>query len=87
MLSLPKPIPIQLLLYKMTTCLTQPVTTFFCPPNEKQPLQNFYAAEKWEAMFIKTVYLRLTYVFPIIIVVRALDSQFSSLKFKTAGWL
>ena len=34
--ELPKPINIQLLLYKTTTCLTQPVTTFFCPPNEKK---------------------------------------------------
>ena len=45
-LSLPKQIPIQLLLYNTVTCLMQPATTFFCPPNEKkaclkQPLQNF----------------------------------------------
>ena len=36
MLCSSKPIPIQLLLYKTTTCLTQPVTTFFCTPNEKK---------------------------------------------------
>ena len=28
-LSLPKPVPMQLLLYKTTTCLTGPATTFF----------------------------------------------------------
>ena len=31
MLSLPKPIPMQFLLFKTTTCLTQVVTTFFAP--------------------------------------------------------
>ena len=45
MLSLPKQIPIQLLLYKMTTCLSQPATTFFVSQMKKnclkQPLQNF----------------------------------------------
>ena len=44
MLSPPKQIPIQLLLYKTTTYLTRPATTYFCLPNEKkrlkQPLQN-----------------------------------------------
>ena len=35
MLSPPMRIPIQSLLYKTTTCLTRPATTFFCPPNEK----------------------------------------------------
>ena len=47
---LPKPIPIQLLLHKTTTCLMQPATTSFAPPPPipqmkktclKQPLQNF----------------------------------------------
>ena len=37
-------------------------------------------------MSIKSGHLHLTYVFPIIIVVRALDSQSSSVRFKTAGW-
>ena len=37
MLSLPKPIPIQLLLYKTTTCLTQPATTCFVPQIKKKP--------------------------------------------------
>ena len=44
-----KPIPIQLLLHKTTTCLMQPATTSFAPPPIpqmkktclKQPLQNF----------------------------------------------
>ena len=41
MLSPPKPIPKQSLLYKTTICLMRPVT-FFCSPNEKkQLLQNF----------------------------------------------
>ena len=35
MLSPPKPIPIQLLLYKTTTCLTQSATTFFVPQMKK----------------------------------------------------
>ena len=38
-------------------------------------------------MFIKTVHLHLTYVFPIIIVVRELDSQSRSPQFKTTGYL
>ena len=38
-------------------------------------------------MFIKTEHLHLTYVFPIIVVVRALDSQFRSPGFKTTWWL
>ena len=39
MSSLPKQILVQSLLYKTTTCLTQPVTTFL-NPNEKKPVQN-----------------------------------------------
>ena len=35
-LSLPKQIPIQSLLYKMTTCLTWPVTTFFVSQMKKK---------------------------------------------------
>ena len=45
MLHPPKPIPIQSLLYKMTTCLTWPATTLFIPQMKKtcpkQPLHNF----------------------------------------------
>ena len=45
MLSPPKQIPLQLLLYKTTTCLTRPETTFFVFQMKKtclkQPLQNF----------------------------------------------
>ena len=37
-------------------------------------------------MCIKTGHLYLTYVLPIIVVIRALDSQSSSPGFKTAGW-
>ena len=41
----PKPIPIQLLLYRTTTCLTRPATIFLSPKlkkkTRKQPLQNF----------------------------------------------
>ena len=44
-MSPPKQIPIQLLPYKTTTCLTQPATTFLFPkwkkPCLKWPLQNF----------------------------------------------
>ena len=38
MLSLPKDIPMHLLLYKTTTCLTRPANTFFCLPNENKPV-------------------------------------------------
>ena len=45
MLSLPKAIPIQTLLYKTTTSLTQPVTTYFVTQMKKtclkQPVQDF----------------------------------------------
>ena len=37
-LSPPKPIPIQSLLYKITTCLMQPATTFFVPQMKKKPV-------------------------------------------------
>ena len=37
-------------------------------------------------MFIKSGHLDLTYVFPNIVMVRALDFQSSSPGFKTAGW-
>ena len=44
-LSLPKPIPTESLLFKMTTCLMHPTTTFLSPKLKKnclkQPLQNF----------------------------------------------
>ena len=46
-LSPPKQITIQLLLYKMITCLTGPVTTSFCLPDEKN-LSKFYPVKKWE---------------------------------------
>ena len=38
MLNLPKQILIQLLLYKATTRLTQPATTFFASKMEKKPV-------------------------------------------------
>ena len=38
-------------------------------------------------MLVKTRHLHLTYVFPIIVMVSALDSQFRSPQFKTIGWL
>ena len=37
-------------------------------------------------MFVKTGHLHLTYVLPIIVVVRALDFQPTSPELKTAGW-
>ena len=40
MLSLPKQIPIQSLLQKMTTCLTQPATTFFLSQMKKKSVYN-----------------------------------------------
>ena len=41
MLSPPKQIPIQSLLYKTATCLTR-LVTFFCLLNEKNPAWNNY---------------------------------------------
>ena len=56
-MSLPKPIPIQLLLYKMTTCLTRAVTTFFVMQMKKTlsktTTAKLYPAKKWEAMHKK----------------------------------
>ena len=73
MLSPPKPIPMQLLLYKTTTCLTRPATTFFVPQMKKnclkQPLQN--VCNNWTFIF------KIGIVFPIILVVKTLDSQYS----------
>ena len=57
MLSSPKPIPIKPLLYKTTTCLTQPATTFFVPQMRKNLSKTAYAKlyseGKWEAMHRK----------------------------------
>ena len=51
-LSSPKQILVQSLLYKTTTCLTRPATTFFCLPNENMPskttTKKFYATKKCE---------------------------------------
>ena len=38
-------------------------------------------------MFIKSGHWHLTYIFPIILVVRALDSQSVNPGFKITGWL
>ena len=95
-LSLPKPIPIQSLMYKTTTCLTWPLTTFFVPKwkeMSKTATAKHYLAGKWEACIksyiysIGTLHLHLTYVFPLIVVPRALDSQSNSPRFKTTEWL
>ena len=101
MLSLPRPIPIQLLLCKTTTCLTRPVTSFV--PQMKKDISKtttakIYPAKKCEAMHTKLIslWLNLLYcylkmqgllnvcnkwtkiglVFPIILVVTMLDSQY-----------
>ena len=56
-LSLPKPIPVQSLLYKTTTCLMWPAATFFVPQMKKNLSKTanakLYPAEKWEAMHKK----------------------------------
>ena len=56
-LSPPKQIPIQSLLYKTTTCLTRPATTYFVPQMKKNlsktATAKFYPAEKWVAMHKK----------------------------------
>ena len=112
--SLPKQIPIQSLLYKTTTCLTRSATT--CLSHKwkktnclKQPLQNFILrrnGKQWIKikvspitftllllynavclMFIKTGHLHLTYIFPINVVIRALNSQSRSTRLETAGRL
>ena len=49
MQTLPKQVPIQLLLYKTTICLTRPATTFLVPQMKKTCLKpKFYPANKWE---------------------------------------
>ena len=53
MLSRPKQIPIQSLLYKMITCLTRPAITFLSPKwkktlSFKQSLQNFTQWRNWK---------------------------------------
>ena len=54
MLSLPKPIPMQLLLYKTTTCLMQSATTFFVPQRKKTLSKTttvkLHPAKIWEVM-------------------------------------
>ena len=58
-MSLPKPIPIQLLLYKMTTCLARAVTTLFVMQMKKKTLccktttAKRYPVKKWEAVHKK----------------------------------
>ena len=49
MLSLPKEIPIQSLLYKTTTCLTRPATTFFVSQMKKN-CNNHYKTLPSEEM-------------------------------------
>ena len=52
MLGPPNQIPIQPLMYKTTTCLTRPTTSFFCFTNEKNlsktTTTKLYPAKKWE---------------------------------------
>ena len=54
MLSLPIPIPIQLLLHKTTTYLKQPATTFLVTQMKKtclkQTTAKLYPKKKWEAV-------------------------------------
>ena len=54
MLSLPKQILTQILLYKTNSCLTQPATTFFVPQMKKNlskvATADLYSAVKREAM-------------------------------------
>ena len=71
MLSPSKPIPIQLLLYKIATCLMQPATTFF-PPQMKKDVSKtttveLYPTKKWEAMNKKnSLLLHLLYCYLIM---------------------
>ena len=51
MLSLPKQIPIQPLLYKTTTCLKRPATTFVSQMEKtlsKTTPKKLYPAKKWK---------------------------------------
>ena len=65
MLSSPKQIPIQSLLYKRTTCLTQPATTFFVSQMKKTLPKTTttkpYPVKKWETNIwqqcIKNIFL------------------------------
>ena len=57
MLSLPKKVPVHLLLYKTTTCLMQPRTTFFVPQMKKnlskRTTKKIYLVQKWETNALK----------------------------------
>ena len=55
MLTPPKPIPMESLLYKTTTCLTQPATTLFVPEMKKPKTTTakLYPPKKWEEMHNK----------------------------------
>ena len=57
MLSLPKPIPMQSLLYKTTTCLMRSATTFFVPQMKKTLSKTttvkLHPAKIWEVMHKK----------------------------------
>ena len=61
-LSPPKQIPIQSLLYKTTTCLTWPATTFFVSQVKinlsEITTTKFYPAKKWETS-IKQQYIKI----------------------------
>ena len=61
MLSLPKQIPVQSLLYKTTTCLTRPVNTFLSTKWKKvclkQPLKTLSSEEMWNNALKINVFL------------------------------
>ena len=72
MLSFPKPIPIQLLLYKTTTCLMWPVTTVIVPQMKKSlsktATAKLYLAKKMEAMQKKKIAKCLSdYIFTLLL--------------------
>ena len=64
-LSPPKQIPIQSLLYMTTTCLTRPATTFFFISQMKKKLSKTtatkrYQAKKWETIIWKPCIINIS---------------------------
>ena len=63
-LRLPKPVPIQLFVCKMTACLTWQATIFLAPKWKKMSemtTTNLYLAKKWETIHYKRAFKRYIY--------------------------
>ena len=88
-LSPPKPILIQSLLYKTTTCLTRPATIFLSPKRKKtclkQKLQNFIQRRN-EKQCIKNKSLRLQLLCCYFIMQSLFVYKNSTFTFNIGSW-